>query len=175
MRPVAIIPNDCHFGTGPVMPIRQVMAPPNLSTSLNGSHVMRFLSALLLVAIVAFHVDSARAGSCTSACKPSCNGIAVECNFSCRPVCSQETISHDYFEVECEYICIPGIKFPWQDCCEPPKCGKVRRVRRLTTGSYDCGTRTVWDWEVVSHCRRIDCTPLGCRGAAAPGCCAPMQ
>jgi hypothetical protein len=134
---------------------------------------MKHTPAILLIILIAFQTHTARAGSCAASCKPGC---AAECVCYCRPVARQETVTKECFEVECETICIPGIKFPWQDCCEPPSCGKVRRVRRLTRHEYECGTRIVWEWELSCHVRCIDSIPPGCsRTAGAPGCCGPMN
>lgn len=136
--------------------------------------MMKLLSALLLI-LVSFQTHTARAGSCGLGCKPGCAADRV---CYCRPVPRQETVTRECFDVECEYICIPGIKFPWQRCCEPPSCGKVRCVRRLTSHEHECGTRIVWDWEVTCRGagRGCDCVPPVCsRSNGAPGCCAPMN
>jgi len=48
---------------------------------------------------------------------------------------------------DCKDVCIPGIRWPWQSCCEP-SCGKVRTVKVLKKFEYECehcGTK----WSVV--------------------------
>lgn len=125
---------------------------------------MRFIPALII--LIAVPLNSVRAGSCLSGCKSP---------GSCRPVPHQETIKEECFDVECEYICIPGIKFPWQRCCEPPSCGRVRCVHRLTSHEHERGAKTVWDWE-ITRCGDTDCVPPVCTGTACvPGRSAPMN
>ena len=158
---------------GPVAPIPHVAAHSELSS--NQSVEMKHLPALVLMICVVCQTASARADSCAPGCKPGYSAGGAECVCFCRPGARQETVTKECFEVECEYICIPGIRFPWQNCCEPPSCGKVRRVRRLTSREYECGTRTVWEWEVICQSRYIGCTPPDCSRNAAPGCCAPMN
>jgi len=135
---------------------------------------MKNIHLLMSLGLVVWGIASAAsAGNCLPGdCKPGCNN-AVECVYRCRPVCKQETVKKDYFDVECEYICVPGIKFPWQKCCEPPTCGKVKRVHRLKKDSYECGTRTVWEWELTCQCRTIDCK--ACIGGAPASSCVPQN
>ena len=135
----------------------------------------RSLLALILVACLAFASDS-RAGEsappCDS-CKPAgCCATAMECIYCCRPVMKREKIERECFEVKCEYICIPGIKWPWQKCCEKPSCGKVKKVRKLSKREYECGEKCVWDWELSCCCRTVHCKPFGHhdRCAAATPC-----
>lgn len=63
------------------------------------------------------------------------------------------------WRIECEQICIPHIRWPWQSCCEPPKCGRVRNVKVLKEVEYECEACGC-KWDV----QRVDCCPSGmCR------------
>jgi hypothetical protein len=77
-------------------------------------------------------------------CCPQCDAI-------CVPVPEVQKEKHHCFEVECKTICIPAIKWPWQSCCEPPRCGKVKTVKVLKRVEYEC-EHCGYKWEVQSAC-----------------------
>jgi hypothetical protein len=53
--------------------------------------------------------------------------------------------------IETKEICIPHIRWPWQPCCEPPKCGRVRTVKVLKKVEYEC-EKCGYKWEIKSAC-----------------------
>lgn len=53
------------------------------------------------------------------------------------------------WEVECKDICIPHFKWPWESCCTPPKCGKVKTVKVLKKVEYEC-EKCGYKWNVMS-------------------------
>lgn len=91
------------------------------------------------------------AGHCHH-CKVKCP--QCECT-SCVPVRTEIKDKKHTFEVECKPICIPGWKWPWQSCCEPPPCGHVKSVKVLKKVDYEC-KRCGWKWEAP-------CAPCGCQ------------
>jgi hypothetical protein len=54
------------------------------------------------------------------------------------------------FEVECQEICIPGIKLPW-DKCGPRRWGGVKTIRVLTEESQDTEV-CQYDWSLKTVC-----------------------
>jgi len=63
---------------------------------------------------------------------PEC-GTAV-----CLPSIGVVKEKHHRWEVECKQICVPHIRWPWQPCCELPKCGHVKNVKVLKRIEYEC-------------------------------------
>jgi hypothetical protein len=78
-------------------------------------------------------------------CCPDC-GNAV-----CVPTIETVKQKKHYWEVECKQICIPHIRWPWQSCCEPPKCGRVKTVSVLKKVEYEC-EKCGCKWEVKNGC-----------------------
>lgn len=58
------------------------------------------------------------------------------------------------WQVECKNICIPAIRWPWADCCQPPDCGKVKTVKVLKKIEYEC-EKCGYKWE--APCVRCRC------------------
>lgn len=54
------------------------------------------------------------------------------------------------FDVECEAICIPPLRFPWEGG-PLKKCGKVRCVKKLVGDKKTCKVCT-YDWEAIVCC-----------------------
>ena len=55
--------------------------------------------------------------------------------------------------IECEPVCIPHIRWPWQSSCELPKCGYVKNVKVLKKVEYECekcGCK--WDAKCLGSC-----------------------
>lgn len=83
----------------------------------------------------------------------TCNSCP-KCQYKvCEPSPEVKQEKKTTYDFECKEICIPGIRWPWQPCCEP-SCGKVRTVKVLK--KYEqvcekCGTK----WTVT------DCGPCG--------------
>lgn len=95
----------------------------------------------------------AHGGPCGTCC-PSCHSY---CQLTVTPDVEEKSC----WEIECEEICIPAIRFPWEKCCEP-KCGTVITVKKLKKVTYECPT-CKYEWTPV-------CSSCGnCCGAPAPG------
>lgn len=95
-------------------------------------------------------------------CKPVGCGAAPGCGsylLTCRAEVTLEPVKKTCWEVQCEHICIPPVRFPWQKCGEPLGCGKIRCVKKLKEVEYECGQECVYDWKVVN---------LGCVGGCKP-------
>ena len=67
---------------------------------------------------------------------------------------------HCYYYTD-KPICIPSVKGPFQPCCEPPKCGWVRKVRLLKKDEYEC-EKCGYKWEVPCVCGS-DCEKQPCQ------------
>ncbi|TWT80163.1 hypothetical protein CA13_15760 [Planctomycetes bacterium CA13] len=67
----------------------------------------------------------------------------------CQVKVEKEEVETTKFVVECETICIPPLRFPWE-CGPLKKCGKVRTIKKLGT---EKGKKTVcvYDWSAL-HC-----------------------
>jgi hypothetical protein len=131
--------------------------------------MFRLISTSLLLT-ACWNCATARAadGLC-GGCKPAGCGSSVR--WVCCPKWEKETIEKSGFEVECEHICVPRVRLPWQDCCTP-RCARVIAVNRLKKVTQECGERCVLTWEakpVCVHCRK----PVQ---ALAPACqCGPCH
>jgi hypothetical protein len=116
--------------------------------------VARFSRSIpaLLAALVLGHavMALARAGGIQGHGCPEC-GCAV-----CRPVQVPVKEKQHCWEVECKQICIPAVRWPWESCCEPPRCGKVKTVKVLKKVEYEC-TKCGYKWEIQA----VDCCPCG--------------
>ena len=77
-------------------------------------------------------------------------GACAKCPRCENRICVPERVTvkekKHCWEVECKEICIPGFKGPWQSCCEPPACGRVRTVKELKKVEYEC-ERCGYRWE----------------------------
>jgi hypothetical protein len=92
-----------------------------------------------LFAIVFFATESLHAGPFGCPCCGS-DGI---CILKAEPGTEKEKC----YDVECEEVCIPPVRFPWESC-RAPKCGRVRVVARL---KHDEREEPVckYEWQVV--------------------------
>lgn len=106
------------------------------------------------------------AGKC---CGPKC--CQCRCVVYCEPddyVCcrktEKETIEKECFTVECEAVCIPKFRLPWE-CCSQGKCGRIRCVNVLGTEKYEC-EECVTTWEA----RRVRCSCGRCGSSGRGGC-----
>ncbi|QDS96005.1 hypothetical protein FF011L_48090 [Roseimaritima multifibrata] len=100
----------------------------------------------------------------------------------CCCVCQQKTcklnvdvkeVEETCFEVECEDVCIPPVRF-WWECGPSKRCPKVRTVAKLVTEKKTKKV-CVYDWEVVTVCRncyqnlrKVRCHELGLNQDATP-------
>lgn len=93
----------------------------------------------------------------------------------CQVEVDVEEVDVKGFDVECEAICIPPLRFPWE-CGPLKKCGKVRCVKKLVS---DKKTKKVctYDWEAIACCpdcrSKIKSSCGGCCDSAGcdTGCC----
>ena len=92
----------------------------------------------------------------------------TSCGKTCQPEVKETESIHDCYSEECKDVCIPAIRFPWQDCCEPLKCGKVRSVKVLKKYEYKCPDCEV-KWNVVDHGCCSACGAAGCGGGCSGG------
>lgn len=97
-------------------------------------------------------------------CKPACECGVV---WGCCPKYDKEKIETHGFEVECEHICVPKVRLPWADPCEP-RCAFVVAVNRLKKETRDDGEKCVLKWEAKPFCRHCHkpacgmCPEMGC-------------
>lgn len=100
-------------------------------------------------------------------CKPACECEVV---WGCCPSYEKVKVEKSGFEVECEQICVPKVRLPWADPCEP-RCAFVVSVNKLKKAKKDDGEKCVLKWEAKPFCSQ-------CRKPAAGFCpsvsCAPV-
>lgn len=94
------------------------------------------------------------------------NCCCPRCHVVCVPSREIEQQKHTAFDVECKWICVPKIRFPWESCCEP-KCAWVRKAKTLKKVEYEC-PHCKYTWTAVCEC------PSCQSGACPPGAC-PSQ
>lgn len=86
------------------------------------------------------------------------------CNHTCHVTIEPDVKDKYCWNVECKPVCIPSIRFPWQSCCEAPKCGKVIMVRKLKIHEYECPTcKCKWNVNEI-------CPPCGCNSCGQQPC-----
>ena len=76
---------------------------------------------------------------------PQCNQ-PCKCKL-CEPTPTTEKDKKHCWCIETKDVCIPHIRWPWQPCCEPPKCGRVRTVKVLKKVEYEC-EKCGYKWEI---------------------------
>lgn len=141
-------------------------------------------------------------GCCESGTGCSGNGCCANgcCDPVCCPRCVVEDVEKKCWNVDCEFICVPRFRWPWEcrgdskqgcdasrgcsgdgccgdgccdsDCCCgcPPKCGKVRCVNVLEEHKYTC-KECGYKWNVKCVRSGSGCS---CRGGCCPECgCGP--
>lgn len=82
-----------------------------------------------------------------SRCCVTCPSCSHRCEFKIE----RTTEEKECFEVECETICIPRIRFPWTRCNEPYQATQ-RTVQKLKTRTYECPA-CEYTW------RAVECAP----------------
>lgn len=105
---------------------------------------------ILLMAL--FLVGAAVEGRAGEFGCPACSQCGGTCVLQARPVTVEETC----YDVKCEKICIPAVRFPWD--CGPPRCGRARVVSKLTTETFE---RPDCEYEWVPVCERCNGLPAG--------------
>lgn len=109
------------------------------------------------------HANAAAAGH--RAHHGPCGANCPRCHKYCQLEIVPTTVEKSCWDIECEEICIPAIRFPWEKCCEP-KCGTVITVKKLKKVTYECPScECVWT-PVCNTCG-------SCCGAPAQGEFAP--
>jgi hypothetical protein len=74
---------------------------------------------------------------------PKCSGKV------CQPVAEKVKEEKSGWEIEQKEICIPHITWPWQQCCGPAKCGRVKTINVLKKEEWEC-ERCGYRWEIKS-------------------------
>ena len=100
------------------------------------------------------------------ACMPTAAFAVHHHGCPCYPECSVEPNEKTCYTVECDKVCIPAVRFPWESCC-CKKPGNTRTIRKLGSKDYECGSKRVWDWSI----KKSDGCDGGCAGGCAAGCC----
>ena len=122
--------------------------------------------------IIAFSVVCLAALPCLGQCLHRHHGQGA-CVEGCCPECKTVPNEKKGFDVECEKICVPPVKFPWESCCVR-KPGTVKVVRKLAKKDYECGKKVVYEWpkpEKVPCCNEgHGCKHIGCARCAGAGC-----
>ncbi|MCM2370353.1 hypothetical protein [Aporhodopirellula aestuarii] len=118
------------------------------------------LGLLAAAAIMSLAGSASAFGPCCCFCQEGRCQVTVE----------REEVETKEFVCECEAICIPPLRFPWE-CGPLKKCGKVRCVKTL--GSVK-GKETicVYDWSAIHCCPSCRSKLRGCCGNGCnSGCC----
>lgn len=115
-----------------------------ITASAFGSRGARILAAgvLALVATISGpawstgHGHHGRHGAARRClCCPRCGEV-------CKPSVERDLEDKTCWEVECETICIPRVRFPWEKapcgCCPPAKCARAKKVNVLIEYEYKC-------------------------------------
>ncbi len=76
--------------------------------------------------------------------------MCPNCHHLCKLEVEQVKEERVCYDVECEAVCLPRVKLPWEDPCTPPKCAKTRLVHVLVEKDYEC-EKCHYKW-----------TPVGC-------------
>lgn len=122
-----------------------------------GQTVMRTVILLCFTVLTAPNVNAAGICDGIGGCKPA--GCTEPVMLVCQPTVTAEPAKKSCWDVECEYVCIPPVRFPWQPCGTPGGCGKIRCVKKLKKVSYECGTDYTWEWDVRAVCPPGICKP----------------
>ncbi|MBA2117701.1 hypothetical protein [Bremerella alba] len=115
------------------------------------------------LAIVGLSLLLYGSGCCTTkCCTPTCCSSYGK---TCSPEVKEIEVAHNCYADKCKDVCIPAVRFPWEDCCTPLKCGKVRSVKQLTKWEYKCPDCEV-EWNVIDN----GCYGNGCAHGNGCGC-----
>jgi hypothetical protein len=93
---------------------------------------MRGFLLVVLAAVCSF------SGCASSRCGCSPPIVCPQCKQHCELKIETAKEKKTCFDVECEAICIPRVKMPWEDCCSPPECARTRLVHVLVERDYEC-------------------------------------
>lgn len=109
------------------------------------------LSRWCRIAVLALAVAAPTRARADGGEKPASCGGAVR--WVCCPKWKTEPVTRPGFDVQCEHICVPRVRLPWQDDCTP-RCARVLAVHRLKKETIECGERCVLTWEAKAVCAR---------------------
>lgn len=119
---------------------------------------MNKIMSMLTAAVILAGTAVALAGDCCNSCNSGCR--EGRCPQSCKS-CTAHLVpgkeKKTCFLTECQEICIPKFRWPWQCGCKP-ECGRVKTVRVLKVKEYECN-KCKWEWKIN-----------GCAACEA-GCC----
>jgi len=119
----------------------------------------RFLSIGIVTIAALFTLDNTAfgVGPCCCFCSEGRCQVKVE----------REEVETKKFTCECETVCIPPVRFPWESG-PSKKCGKVRKIKKLGTTK---GKETVctYEWSAVQCCPSCARKIRGRRGCAHEG------
>ena len=145
-----------------------------------------FRTGTLVVALMCINSPAlAECGPCTSP------GYAASWSQCCQPEYKTEKIKRHCYKTECKAICIPPVTLP---CCRLSRCFggsvsdgccdddcrssgllqklcskltacRIRHVNTYKKVEYECGTKCVCEWKVVSSA--VGCCDQGCTDTGA--------
>lgn len=102
---------------------------------------------------------------CQSLNRPCCTTSDCCVTKSCCPEWKKEKVEVTCNKIECEEICIPPIRCPFDDECTP-RCGTVIAVKKVKTEKIECGEKCKLEYKLV--CNR--CGQSGCGCNTSCGC-----
>lgn len=86
--------------------------------------------------------------------------LCPHCGDACYPTVTKGKETKTCWNVETIPICIPKVRFPWEnsccskgcgkDGCVPPKCGRTKYVNVLMKHEYECST-CKYSWDVNNY------------------------
>ncbi len=129
--------------------------------------MLRFVLITLLTGLsvpIAPTIASAT-GACCCFCRAGRCSVKID----------KQDVEATVFKVECETVCIPPIRFPWE-CGPLRRCGQVRVIKKLVTDK-EKHTECTYEWSGIACCpqcsHRIKCRPA-CPPACEPACPVPV-
>lgn len=122
-------------------------------------HTSHRIAVALAMAFLLQGGRVAWAGGCHEVQCPRCKHI-------CKLSVDKEEVDKYCWKIKVEPICIPRIKWPWEPCCAPPKCAKVKYIHVLEKHEYECEKcKYEWTPELIPcrcHGGGGACTGIGC-------------
>ncbi|TWT93573.1 hypothetical protein [Neorhodopirellula pilleata] len=117
----------------------------------------------MLVGLMIATVTASAAGPCCLFCQKGRCNVDVDV----------EEVEIKGFDVECEAICIPPLRYPWE-CGPLKKCGKIRCVKKLVSDKRTAKICT-YDWEAVVCCPECRSKLHQCGSSCDNGTCCDNQ
>ena len=91
---------------------------------------------------------------CPRTCKQGCHTCPNCHAVCCRLKVENDEVDEHCWNVECKYICVPRVVFPWQkSCCDPcvNNGACVKKIKVLKKEKYTCPT-CKYSWTPVRKC-----------------------